>query len=172
MTCHPFTLLSTFTSIFTLIWDTRRLHHTVFSCLEKCELRIYLYSFQLLSKVDLRNANHDIQCCICTKITVEDSVLYTAHFSSTKWHTLYLSFRLQYWLKLCFQHFGTLPPAWKWESISPVNLNTQSQIWISITVFMLIIRMIFMHFCFPWSWFPNFAYMLFHYTIVGSLLFL
>ena len=43
-TCDPFTLPSTFTSIFTLIWDSRRLYHTVFSCLEKCELWIYLYS--------------------------------------------------------------------------------------------------------------------------------
>ena len=128
-TCDPFTLPSTFTSIFTLIWDTRRLHHTVFSCLEKCELWIYLHSLFAAFikggsettptvKTPWKRQPWKRQCCVCTKITVEDSVLYTARFSSTKWDTLCLCFRLQFRSKLCFQHFGMLPHAWKWESLN------------------------------------------------------
>lgn len=90
-------------------------------CLENYEpeliLMVYLY---FLSKMDLRKCQPcDILWCLCIKIIVENTVLYTVHFSSTKWHTFHLSFRLEYCFKLCSPwNVGMLPPFWKWGTLN------------------------------------------------------
>lgn len=85
-------------------------------CLEKYKLWINLYNL-FITAIKGRAKKMPIQCCICIKIIVEDTVICIAHFSSTQWHTLHLSFRLQYWLKVCSPwNSGVLPPFWKGES--------------------------------------------------------
>lgn len=187
-TCDPFTLPSTFTSIFTLIWDSRRLYHTVFSCLEKCELWIYLYSlFEAFIKGGSEKMPTMISNAASALKLLWRTVSYIQLISPLQSGTLYACVLDQFWSKLCFQHFGMLPHAWKWESLncscwpenSKPNLSFSSNIHVEkysfmnfIHVKLFIIRIIFIHSHFLWSWFPNFAYMSFHYIIAGSLLLL
>lgn len=139
-TCDPFTLPSTFTSIFTLIWDTRRLYHTVFSCLEKCELWIYLYS---LFATFIKGGSEKMPTMISNAATALKllwrPMSYIQLISPLQSATLYacvLDFssdrNFVFNTLVCY-----LMPENKNHSIALVNLRTQSQIWISVKIFML-----------------------------------
>lgn len=139
-TCDPFTLPSTFTSIFTLIWDIRRLYHTVFSCLEKCELWVYLYSlFAAFIKGGSEKMPTMISNAAFALKLLWRPVSYIQLISPLQSSTLYAcvldfsSYRnFVFNTLVCY-----LMPENENHSIALVNLRTQSQIWISINIFML-----------------------------------